>query len=57
MTEEQFCGKCGAPRAGDGEESTLQSKVASAWHTQQANQQEEDQPQAHPRLHLLTESP
>ena len=46
MTEEQFCGKCGAPRAGDGEESTLQSKVASAWHTQQANQQEEDQQQA-----------
>ncbi len=37
-TEEPFCGGCGAARAADGEEPTLQSKVASAWHTQQANQ-------------------
>lgn len=36
LAVEQFCGKCGAPRARDGEESTMQSKVASAWHAQQA---------------------
>jgi putative methionine-R-sulfoxide reductase with GAF domain len=38
LTEEQFCGKCGAPRVSDGEPSSLQSKVASAWQRQQANQ-------------------
>jgi GAF domain-containing protein len=35
--EEQFCGKCGAPRVGDAEPSSLQSKVASAWHMQQTS--------------------
>jgi putative methionine-R-sulfoxide reductase with GAF domain len=35
VTEDQFCGKCGAPRASDSESSSLQSKVASAWHSQQ----------------------
>jgi putative methionine-R-sulfoxide reductase with GAF domain len=35
---EQFCGKCGAPRANNGEPTSIQSKVAAAWHTQQANE-------------------
>jgi len=33
--EELFCGKCGAPRDSDTETSTMQSKLASAWHKQQ----------------------
>ncbi len=36
--EEQFCGKCGAPRAGDSDHS-MQSKLASAWHMQQASEE------------------
>jgi putative methionine-R-sulfoxide reductase with GAF domain len=28
--EEQFCGECGAPRAGEGDSSSMQSKLASA---------------------------
>ena len=35
LAQEQFCGKCGAPRASDGETSSMQSKLASAWHMQQ----------------------
>ncbi|HWY21009.1 MAG TPA: GAF domain-containing protein [Candidatus Acidoferrum sp.] len=35
LAEEQFCGKCGAPRDSDNEPSTMQSKLASAWHRQQ----------------------
>jgi putative methionine-R-sulfoxide reductase with GAF domain len=38
LTEEQFCGKCGAPRASDGGPSSMQSKLASAWQMQQTNQ-------------------
>lgn len=38
VASEKFCGNCGAPRAYDSE-PTLQSKVASAWHMQQARQQ------------------
>ncbi|MGD0568950.1 MAG: GAF domain-containing protein [Candidatus Sulfotelmatobacter sp.] len=34
LAEEQFCGKCGAPRASEGESSSMQSKLASAWHMQ-----------------------
>jgi hypothetical protein len=34
VAEEQFCGKCGAPRASEGESSSMQSKLASAWHMQ-----------------------
>ena len=34
--EEQFCGKCGAPRTGDTEPSSMQSKLASAWQMQQS---------------------
>jgi putative methionine-R-sulfoxide reductase with GAF domain len=37
VAAEQFCGKCGAPRAGDTEPTDMQSKVASAWHMQQTN--------------------
>jgi putative methionine-R-sulfoxide reductase with GAF domain len=38
VAEEQFCGKCGAPRAGDSGPSSMQSKLASAWQMQQTNQ-------------------
>jgi putative methionine-R-sulfoxide reductase with GAF domain len=38
VAEEQFCGKCGAPRVSDTEPASLQSKVASAWHKQQTSQ-------------------
>jgi putative methionine-R-sulfoxide reductase with GAF domain len=36
LAQEQFCGKCGAPRASEGESSSMQSKLASAWHMQTA---------------------
>lgn len=39
LAEEQFCGKCGAPRASDGGLSNTQSKLASAWHMQQTSQE------------------
>jgi GAF domain-containing protein len=32
--EEQFCGKCGAPRAQEGGPSSMQSQLASAWQLQ-----------------------
>jgi putative methionine-R-sulfoxide reductase with GAF domain len=32
VAEEQFCGKCGAARVGETEPSSMQSKLASAWH-------------------------
>ncbi|MGB8579983.1 MAG: GAF domain-containing protein [Candidatus Sulfotelmatobacter sp.] len=38
IDEEQFCGKCGAPRIGESDSSSLQSKLASALHMQQASQ-------------------
>jgi putative methionine-R-sulfoxide reductase with GAF domain len=34
--EEQFCGNCGMPRSGDYEPPSMQSKVASLWHMQEA---------------------
>ena len=34
--EEQFCGNCGTPRTGDYEPPSMQSKVASLWHMQEA---------------------
>jgi putative methionine-R-sulfoxide reductase with GAF domain len=37
IDEEQFCGKCGAPRVGEGDPSSIQSKLASALHMQQAS--------------------
>jgi hypothetical protein len=39
VATEQFCGKCGAPRASDGGPSSMQSKLASAWHMQQTSQE------------------
>ncbi len=45
LAEEQFCGKCGAPRDTDDESSTTQSKLASAWHMQQTGDDSfEDEP-------------
>jgi putative methionine-R-sulfoxide reductase with GAF domain len=38
LAEEQFCGTCGAPRDSDSEPSSMQSKLASAWHMQQTQQ-------------------
>lgn len=38
LAEEQFCGKCGAPRDHDHEPSSMQSKLASAWHKQQIHE-------------------
>src|SRR5258708_17424634 len=38
LAEEQFCGKCGTPRAAGDILPSLQSKVASLWHMQQASQ-------------------
>ena len=40
MAEEQFCGQCGTPRAGDYETSDLQSKVASMWQMQESQKKE-----------------
>ena len=40
MAEEQFCGQCGTPRAGDYETSDMQSKVASLWQLQEAQKNE-----------------
>jgi GAF domain-containing protein len=37
--EEQFCGNCGTPRSSDYEPPSMQSKVASLWHMQEATQQ------------------
>jgi putative methionine-R-sulfoxide reductase with GAF domain/ribosomal protein L37E len=34
--EEQFCGNCGTPRSSDYESPSMQSKVASLWHMQEA---------------------
>lgn len=38
LLQEQFCGRCGAPRGAEPEPVSLQSKLASAWHMQQASQ-------------------
>jgi putative methionine-R-sulfoxide reductase with GAF domain len=37
VAEEQFCGRCGAPRVTDDESYSMQSKVASAWHMEQTS--------------------
>jgi GAF domain-containing protein len=37
--EEHFCGNCGTPRSSDYEPPSMQSKVASLWHMQEATQQ------------------
>ena len=36
MPDEQFCGQCGTPRAGDYEPPNMQSKVASLWQLQES---------------------
>lgn len=40
LAGEQFCGKCGTPRAGDYEPPSMQSKVASLWHMQKTKKPE-----------------
>jgi GAF domain-containing protein len=35
--EEQFCGRCGAPRVTDDESYSMQSKLATAWHMEQTS--------------------
>ena len=40
LAGEQFCGKCGTPRAGDYEPPSMQSKVASLWHMQETKEPE-----------------
>jgi hypothetical protein len=40
MAEEQFCGQCGTPRAGEYETSDMQSKVASLWQMQESQKKE-----------------
>ena len=37
IEDEQFCGRCGAPRIGEGDPTSTQSKLASALHMQQAS--------------------
>ena len=37
VEEEQFCGKCGAPRTRDGDSSGIQGKIASAYRKQRTN--------------------
>lgn len=38
--EEQFCGQCGTPRGSEDEPPSMQSKVASLWHMQEALKKE-----------------
>jgi hypothetical protein len=38
--EEQFCGECGTPRSSGDEPPSMQSKVASLWHMQEALKKE-----------------
>jgi hypothetical protein len=40
LAADQFCGKCGAPRARDEERGSLQSKLASAWRAHQTARQD-----------------
>jgi GAF domain-containing protein len=51
--EEQFCGNCGTPRSSDYEAPSMQSKVASLWHMQEAQKKNspvdaDDSAPAHP---------
>jgi putative methionine-R-sulfoxide reductase with GAF domain len=39
IEEEQFCGKCGAPRVGEVDTASIQSKLASALHMHQASRE------------------
>jgi GAF domain-containing protein/ribosomal protein L37E len=51
--EEQFCGNCGTPRSSDYEAPSMQSKVASLWHMQEAMKKNSPADPAHsgPALH------
>ena len=51
--EEQFCGNCGTPRSSNYEPPSMQSKVASLWHMQEAmkNSSPAETAESHP-LHL-----
>jgi GAF domain-containing protein len=51
--EEQFCGNCGMPRSSDYEPPSMQSKVASLWHMQEALKKNSpaDSPHRGPALH------
>jgi hypothetical protein len=42
VPEEQFCGQCGSPRAGDYEPRNLQSKAASPWQTRKSQRPDFD---------------
>jgi GAF domain-containing protein len=39
MAEEQFCGKCGAPRVSEGEASSVQNQPPSAWDIEQTSEE------------------
>jgi putative methionine-R-sulfoxide reductase with GAF domain len=39
VTEEQFCGTCGAPRASENEPSRMQGELASEWYSERANRE------------------
>lgn len=54
LAGEQFCGECGTPRAGDYEPASMQSKVASLWHMQEASKPE---PPAHAQFDELPPTP
>jgi GAF domain-containing protein len=41
VAEELFCGKCGTPRSSDYEAPSMQSKVATLWHMQEAKKNSE----------------
>jgi len=42
VMEEQFCGKCGTPRAGDYEAPNMQSKLASLWQMQSSQSKDSE---------------
>lgn len=54
--EEQFCGQCGLPRASDYEPPSMQSKVASLWHMQEARKKGTQADVGGPGISLTQES-
>ena len=54
--EEQFCGQCGLPRASDYEPPSMQSKVASLWHMQEARKKGPQADVGAPGISLTQES-
>jgi GAF domain-containing protein len=55
--EEQFCGNCGTPRSSDYEPPSMQSKVASLWHMQEAIKKNSPADPAHSGPSQRDESP